>query len=441
MSQPSDVPPTRTASPTEVVAWLATGNVEPLIGVRESATVEFKGGRPYDLSGRKGKGDLVSDIASFANAQGGVIVAGAEMAKHPTENSEYCCGFPGVASDFVVTLEQLTMLVREHCHPPVHGLELRDQQINFSGDTVRAVSIVVPPAAESDRPVLVNRLTTESGENLSHAVGWPTRHGDGTHWEQGSRIRQLVDLGMRRPSPAQPTVPVGPSTIERHRDELLQRDEWIQWPLLLVALRPESSVTVNDFYGELNSELRGWQGLRPMGFNFWTSFGVEQVDDELILRTERMHLSVSPSGVVVGAAPLSPSFLGHAANSYWDRQGPVGVNSIAVAEFIAETLRIAYDLVGPRTTPPVYRWAVEINLLELRRTQGANLVYRFKPFTQSKLATSTNDYRDTFAGTGSYATDGYTAVANLFGRRFGVPEADLPSTGDNQIDPAAWTRT
>ena len=62
-------------SPEDVLAILADRKPSLLIGIEESAQVDFKS-EPYDLTTNKGKWELGKDVAGMTNFAGGLIVVG-----------------------------------------------------------------------------------------------------------------------------------------------------------------------------------------------------------------------------------------------------------------------------------------------------------------------------------------------------------------------------
>lgn len=62
----------------EVLAVLASGNFDPLVGLAETIDVEFKG-QPYQVTDHDSqKFELAKDVSALANASGGVIIIGVQ---------------------------------------------------------------------------------------------------------------------------------------------------------------------------------------------------------------------------------------------------------------------------------------------------------------------------------------------------------------------------
>ena len=79
--------PSRLLPPNRVAELVRSAQFVQLLGVAESDQVDFKG-YGYDMSNRKHVRELIADVASLANARGGVLVLGIGTVVHQAQRIE-----------------------------------------------------------------------------------------------------------------------------------------------------------------------------------------------------------------------------------------------------------------------------------------------------------------------------------------------------------------
>lgn len=347
---PVDASATRRSSRSEVIKILETGQLGTLRGIEEEREIEFKGGgRPYDLSSRRGKRDLVADVASMANAGGGVIVLGVRTKKDATRLVEYADDVQRVdPTDY--SDARVREVLRSHCYPPPSDVSVNAYSGSDEvGDVVHLVAIEVGSEPEESGPVVVDRLVDDEDRNVGNAVGWPRRYGDNTVWEDGSRIQELIRQGRRRRQDGQ-TASASTASALRTDFEILERQEgWDEWAVIALQVSPvESLRSIDDFYGTFLERANAWSPVRARGFGFNPGAQpLEPVESRLASLGGRAQYLVHPSGLFTAAALGSPSFLGWAKSPDQDASelSSMVVNPYPLVEFVSEALRFFHGIV------------------------------------------------------------------------------------------------
>jgi hypothetical protein len=422
----------RRISRAELREAVTSGAFVRLIGVIETGEIDFKA--RYDLETNKGKRDLVADVASFANANGGLIVVGARVTKDPDEQTEYCSSLQGVQAG-TLTESQVISLVRTRTFPPVEVLVESFRGTSEKGDEVDLVVIDVRPRRPSDGPIIVDRLVSDELERLSGAVAWPTRHGDGTHWEHGSRIQQLIALGLRGGSSSSPTGSPRPSPNDDLKYDLDAEPGWDEWARLVITATPVHHQTVDDFWGEFRDDANQWAPLRPDGFHWGLrSYNhLEPRQGELVSSSGRTFLAVSTSGRIISAAVGSPDFLG------WGKNAFSGISPLAVqfnpwpfVEITAETLRFAEDFVGPKVDAGEWHVTGTLEHLLDRVPVAFQVELGQFPFREPFEAKA-NDATFRIDSEGDWSRDAFRLLEGLLGRAFAIGRKDIPLSESGRV--------
>ncbi len=245
----------------ELIAALGAGDFDRLVHTPEGAWFDFKAAAP-DVKSPKGLRNFLADVASFANAQGGVLLFGATGRIDESMNQELVEHVVGVDCARV-NFDQLLKLVREHIRPVLH-VEIR----RFDHDDGRCV-VVVNVEAQPDGPFLVDRVGL--GDTVvPHGFGWPVMHGDGTHWETLDRVQQLISTALRLHAAENAMVaPGGDRDAEAGADlDLLARlladdSDFGLWAWYSVqAIPTRRGAQILDFYGEFIEAARQWRSVR-----------------------------------------------------------------------------------------------------------------------------------------------------------------------------------
>lgn len=435
-------PQLRSASRAEVTELLSTDRFAQLVGVVESVEVDFKA--ECNLNEPRGRRDLMADLASFANTSGGILVIGAPAAKHPDEQIEFCSRVTGVPPGSI-TAERVQALLRQHTFPPVN-VDVRSYRGHSTEREVEieVVAISARASIESDRPVLVDRFVSGDDEKVPHAVGWPTRHGDVTHWESAARLQQLANTG-RRPGWQSPAAVLEPGTALDLDEVLDALPGWDAWGRLVITLTPRHSGTIDDFYGTFRVKASQWRGSRgDMGFNLgiWPYNGFAPRRGHLVCDTSRTYVSVASHGAVVAAAIASPDFLAWAQHQ---GQPPskltvVRINPYPLVEFTFEAIRFAYELVGPAAS--VDGWRV-VGRLEHAQDRVPMALAGTGPIHMhfERAAVTANEIEGRIDSSGDVGLDAFRLLEDLLGQAFSLGRDQIPLATDGRINPTTWGRS
>lgn len=387
----------------------------------------------------------MADVAAFANANGGLLVIGVATTKHSVQKIEYCSAVVGTNADGI-TSERVNSLLRDHSFPPV-DVDVRTYAgEGTEGKRITVVVIDVRAVSDGERPVFVHRMVSDDEESVPHAVGWPTRHADGTHWEHASRIQQLVSLGRRPPSWTPTGTPDLGSATQRLDDILDSMPEWESWGRLVVKAFPLGGHNIADFYDQFRSRANRWRGVREMGFNLGLApYGelVPRRGDLVSEITDRTYLSVSSHGGVTSAAVASPQFLGWSLhqNESSDDIRRLLINPYPLVEFVVETVRFAYELVGPAVSAPAWRLVARLEHMTDRVPAA------FVPMGPGEflwrdraIPARDNEVEAIVGSSGDWGIDSFRLLEDLLGQAFGLRRDDIPLAQDGRIDSTTWRR-
>ncbi|MFF4557916.1 helix-turn-helix domain-containing protein [Streptomyces sp. NPDC001422] len=185
-------------SRVRIIALLAGGQVDEILGTPESEWVDFKTAGlngPYDLSTDKGKFELAKDVAAFANAGGGLIVCGFKAKRRPSDLHEAAQKATPFAKSLVNT-DTYKDVITEYVRP------LIDVAFHWFNDATSPdlgyFVVEVQAVPESARWALVTRTLSEDGRLVKGGVAIPRRHGDKTPYLTSDEVYQLVNAGQRR---------------------------------------------------------------------------------------------------------------------------------------------------------------------------------------------------------------------------------------------------
>jgi hypothetical protein len=408
-------PTPRSLTPTQVVAIVRSGHLEELLGVAESERVDFKGAA-YDLDLRKDKRDLVADVASLANARGGVLVLGVGTTKRPAEQIEVADSLLGVRPA-KVERDRYLKVIREHVVPLVKSVTV--DLVTHTSDRHDFGLIEVEPQYDGDKPFVVNRIVDEEGIGVSTSFGWPERTGQDTYWHPLGRVQQLISAGLR----------VGLPSAEPPKD-LASEELWAAESAAFIGGYTPSLVSqtiglpdaeIPDFFDSVATELRGWHPLRAAGFGFDTSWHPPTpIGNRLVAADRGTSLVLSRWGVLTVAGSLDAGFF------QWATQENVSytvINPAALTEFVAEALRTAYEFVGPRLRPSGWSTLVLLSNLKGDRPVALNWPRQFP--RDSLWPATIPEARIPIQGTGEWQKDAYTVLREIYGQCFGRGESHI----------------
>ena len=427
------------ASRVELLEVLARGQFDEILGTAEGQQIEFKE-HAYNLASPKGGRDLVADVAAFANARGGVVVLGIRTSSDPTSQQELASVVRGINTSSVDD-DAYDKRIREHVHPLVRDVDIRHYDGSSEARPAHLVAIVVEAQADHDRPFVVDRVAADGEErDVAHALGWPTRAGDDTHWERAGRLQQLISNGLRAAHGSAPSAATTAPYVEADAqlaivDEL---DGWAGWATYSVQVIGADAAPIDDFFGIFRDEARAWRGRRSHGFNLGLEWSpLESAGNRLVSSNQRTMVAVGRSGEITAAACTSPDFLGWAQRASGTSEGSdhLLVNPYVLVEFTTEALRFAYEFVGPRIRPSAWRIRVQWNHLldrvpvELRESLGNG-----PPFPDEVKRAATASLSTEMDGTNDAKRDAFEILAEVYGQGFGLGRDTVPFAAGGRID-------
>jgi hypothetical protein len=194
--------PLRAATTAELIR---TGHHEVLIGQPESDWFDAKG-RLYEL-GDVGNFLLAGDVASFANAAGGLIVIGLRTSKARGQDI-ISRSRPVDLQDF--NLAKHYAVVRDWIYPHPRGVRF-DLAIIETRAGKGLVVIEIPEQPEALKPFFVRRAQIAGRVRTEH-LALPIRIGDSTsHWDL-AELHPLIIAG--RAALAQSSAPTAQQPME-----------------------------------------------------------------------------------------------------------------------------------------------------------------------------------------------------------------------------------
>jgi len=417
--QPGAIPPAKVLLPFEVLLIVRAGNLGDLVGARETDQVDFKSAS-YNLDLDKDKQDLIADVAELANARGGVLVLGVKTVVHANEKVEVAASVPGFKAGLVAE-ERYRKVLQTHIAPLVRDIRFHFADVVTDEEQARQIAVIeVSAQHEYDKPFFVDRLLGDQGQRMSHAIAWPERSGDGTHWHPKERVQQLVAAGLR----SQTQFSVEPQDQEP-AEEMAAAFEAAgvaegsaRLGVQVIPKTPANGFT--DFYGDDAQALRLWRPIRASGFGFDLGWHPpEPRGSRFVAPDTNASLVLNRRGILTIASSFETrSFL-------WNSPEPgefLQINPFALTEWIAEVARLAYDFVGPRLSPET--WEVLVVAHDLRPSPTVQI----RPpnwLSQARLTATVSDAEIRKTGTGDWEVDSYELLVEIIGTIFGRPPTAL----------------
>lgn len=419
----------------ELFEVVGRGELDAVIGTPEGPWLDFKS-QAYKLDTPAGVADLAADVAAFANTGYGVLLLGVHEARLEGARQAVASKVRGVRPADVDD-DQVLKLVRQHIQPLVH-VEIRRYPIE---DTERQlIAMVVTPIPEHERPCVVDRVVADDGSRISHAIGWPIRHGADTHWETPGRMQQLIAVGLRPSggSAAEEPSQLGSDVAEEQVEELAQLEGWEDWPRLIIQAIPDSPARgLPDFFGQFAREARGWQGIRPNGFNLGLNDGsLKSTSKQLVTADTRRSIAIHRSGVLTAAINGTPDMLGWSVNERvpWNELQRIVANPYPVVEFPTEAIRFAAEMLAPRMDAQAWTYRVIGENLETT----VPLYLRARPsefqFSSDDRPPSGDRFAEAVTATDDPSRDAFNAVAEIYGAGWGLGRDDVPFAEDERIN-------
>ena len=279
-------------SPDEVLALLGAGRANELIGLRESAQVEFKL-VPYRLEEEHQKFELSKDTSALANALGGVVILGVRTERdetHPWDTAVEIRSFPAN----VINAQQLIAIALAWVYPPIEALDVRIYPDPRLQDHCLA-AIIVPPQRTSIGPFLVAKVADAANRIDGALVGYFERRAadamplsaqevqgvlrDGLLFRRALDERAQIPPAEVEPSPARPVRTPKPDALmseetQRRLIGLAAATKLADGPLFALTATPTPRVDASGMFQAedhpITQLLRHPPVLRELGFDLNT---------------------------------------------------------------------------------------------------------------------------------------------------------------------------
>ncbi len=462
--------PIREKSLAEVLGALRDGAFDQLIGVPETAEVEFKQG-PYSFVSTKDKLEFAKDVSSMLNTRGGIIVMGVRQGKSQRVSTDIAASLNPFKLALVNTT-QYDALANAHIHPAPSGVNV-ELFPDSNDDTCGYAVIHVPQGPEALWPFLIKKSLDEDGGKLpTWLFGFAQRGVGNTRLEEIQDLHKLLTLGrvfdgeladIRSELSRLATV-VEQNGIPQKADSPLDASSLIEVlvgdlpneahlkPYLVLTAAPSGKVEIESFSQRegVRAMLESPKPLRDAGWNLVTLRRVTNRSGPSLVATDylRKSIGLQRNGVFATVA----TFEGFLEHGPWQTSEFIA-NSHAVVEFVYEFVAF-YDRVLKEYVdqpPKVIRFSVGIRngifgepAHHLKFSPG--VIHDF--FSHDAVRLQDSNFSDDLdvdcaavAGDGSQLLDvgriGYQLLESLY-HHFNLTSDDIPySTGEAppQIDP------
>jgi hypothetical protein len=165
--------------------WVSARSWDRFVGTPESAVLDVKSG-VYPLDDPAGAGELIKDVAAFANSRGGLLLVGFGTR---VENGHEIIDELKPVPARLVDVDRYRKLVRDRVRPLVRDLSVAFYHV----DDERGVLVIdIPVQPETAKPFVV---PGPDGRKTPTAVGVPIRDADATHWLSHDGLQRLLSTG------------------------------------------------------------------------------------------------------------------------------------------------------------------------------------------------------------------------------------------------------
>jgi hypothetical protein len=423
-------------SPEDVLAALAAGEPERLIGMAETPQVDFKR-EPYQLQTEKGKWELGKDVAGMSNHLVGVIVLGVGTKKTLGNFEEKADALRPIPVS-MLDKDQYQSIIRETVRPAV------DFTISFwphPGQPDKGyMTISVQPVAHHDRWAIVKRVFTDEGK-LRDGIGVPVRDGDQSRWLSADEVYLLIRDGKRSSTPGGAAPPAGaPRESAGNLDpegavgRLIGFKDW-EDPVLVwqsVPSRPVDLTTRMWGKSGIAESLRTFPPHRGNGFNWHVWSDAESLDDGALLSDGRKAVWLQENGLLTAAAVVNDSMMA------WTWRpvpaSPYRLNLIALTEMTLEYFRMADEIVIPGAGAP-YQHAIETR--RFAGKPGVTMSIALPPYVGGEQYPARKDRRFAFEPSDNAERDSYRALSRLYGL-FSLGADQVKFASNDRIDSDAF---
>jgi hypothetical protein len=149
-----------------------------LIGLREDAWLEAKGGTPYDLNSPAGRYELAKDVTAFANGTGGIVVIGLTTTRHANTQTDEITAYD-LCPQNAFNPTQYASLIAEYVHPAIDGLAVYWVPANPEG--THGLGIIEVPPQNPDRQYFLIANAVDGGSRIKQFVFGVVRRDDSSN--------------------------------------------------------------------------------------------------------------------------------------------------------------------------------------------------------------------------------------------------------------------
>jgi hypothetical protein len=427
------------ADEIQLIASLARGDNDALIGTPESDWLEFKSA-PYGLPDPGQRWQLAKDVAGFANSLGGHIVIGVKTTKHPNEVVEAAISWSAIEKG-LIDAESYQAIVKSWVYPYVRGITFTWFPPSASEDR-GLFHIHIPAQQDDDKRFIVRRMIDENDRETG-ALGIPIRDGAYTDWLQAERIHGLMHTqsegsGVAAPPASAPDWTTRVEQATQRAGELEVMQQWEEDPVyLLQGLPPPGADFLSGFYNEGGpaATLRDPPSLRPAGFNLRIGRDRETVGGGVVHRGSDRAARLDRDGSFTAGGLATRSFLGWAINDNRFPPPPgTWINPLTVVEFTFEFFRFVHDQLVPRQAG---EWRFIVTCLRFASADvrlDAGPLRQFM-FHEDDGRASDDSYSLAFDATDDAGKDAFAALSHVYAL-FGRGEETIPYVEDGKVTAA-----
>ncbi len=181
----------------EIASILENGNFDKLISQRESGVFEAKQRQPYDLPKRKAIIELIKDVASLANSNGGYIVCGLSTEKKPNYPHDYVKSLDLMPKDDFYDEKQITGIILANIYP---RLDIKVEWHPSNNDKDLGLGVMNVPPQDEGKKYFIVKITEVEGEATREFFGIPVKTDDDITW---LTVQELHKLSKRSPNSLQ----------------------------------------------------------------------------------------------------------------------------------------------------------------------------------------------------------------------------------------------
>lgn len=181
----------------EIKSILESSDFDKLISQRESGVFEAKQRQPYDLPKRKAIIELIKDVASFANSNGGYIVCGLSTEKPANSPHDYIKALDLMHKDDFYDEKQIIGVILANVYP---RLDIKVEWYPSSNDKALGLGAIIVSPQDEGKKYFIVKITEVEGEATRDFFGIPIRTDDDITW---LTVQELHKLSKRSPNSLQ----------------------------------------------------------------------------------------------------------------------------------------------------------------------------------------------------------------------------------------------